>query len=79
MKDIMKEIINRFKSPVVWAGIISIVGLIFATAGVGLEDVTTWAGLQVVIVGVLSSPAKLAMIVVALFGFINNPKDKAGF
>lgn len=77
--NIAKEVAKRLKSPIVWAGIISIVGLIFTTAGAGYEDVTTWKGLLDVIISILTSPAKLGMIVVALFGFLNNPSTKDKF
>ena len=79
MKDILKDVVNRFKSPVVWAGIIAIVGLVFTTAGYGLDDVTSWSALYAVIISIITSPAKIAMIIVALFTFLNNPKDKVGF
>ena len=76
---VAKEVVNRLKSPVVWAGIIAIVGLIFTTAGAGFEDVTTWKGLLEVLIGIVTSPAKIAMIIVALFGFLNNPGNKDSF
>jgi len=79
MKDFLKVMISRFKSPVVWAGIIAIVGLVFSTVGVTFADVMTWQGLKEVLVGIITSPAKIAMIVVAVYGFINNPADNAHF
>lgn len=78
-KLIMDKVIVRMKSPVVWAGIIAIVGLIFSTAGYTLSDVSTWQGLGAVITAILFSPEKLAMIIVALYAFLNNPSTKEKF
>lgn len=76
---IIKDVFDRLKSPVVWAGIISIVGLIFTTAGFGFEDVPTWEALFDVIMSILTSPAKLGLIIVALYGLLNNPTNKEKF
>ena len=76
---VFKEVIKRFKSPIVWAGIISVVGLIFTTVGASYADVATWEGLKVVLIGIVTSPAKIGMIVVALYSFLNNPTTKEKF
>ena len=78
-KLILNKVVARMKSPVVWAGIIAIVGLTFTTAGYTLSDVSSWAGLGSVIMAIVSSPEKLALIIVALFAFLNNPADKEKF
>ena len=78
-KEVLNKVIYRLKSPVVWGGLIAIVGLVFTTAGYSLADVSSWGSLWNVIVEILSSPEKLALIVVALFAFLNNPENKKGF
>lgn len=78
-KEVLFTVLDRFKSPVVWGGIIAIVGLVFTTAGYSLADVSSWGALWGVIVDILSSPEKLALIVVSLFAFLNNPENKVGF
>lgn len=78
-KEVLAKVVDRLKSPVVWGGIIAIVGLVFTTAGYSLTDVASWGSLWNVIVEILSSPEKLALIVVALFAFLNNPENKTGF
>ena len=77
--SILKVVLERIKSPVVWGGMIAIVGLIGTTTGYSLEDVATWQGLWGVIVAIFASPKNLMLIIVALFGFLNNPTDKANF
>lgn len=64
---------NKLKSPVVWGGAIAIVGLVFTTAGYSLTDVSTWPALGGVILAILASPEKLALIIAALFALLNNP------
>lgn len=78
-KEVLKVVLNRFKSPVVWAGIISIVGLVFTTAGYSLSDVGSWGELGNVVLSILKSPEKLAMIVVALFAFLNDASNREKF
>ena len=78
-KEVLAKVIDRLKSPVVWGGLIAIVGLVFTTAGYSLADVSTWSALGGVILAILSSPEKLALIIVALFAFLNNPENKSGF
>lgn len=78
-KVILAKVIDRFKSPVVWGGIIAVVGLVFTTAGYSLGDVGSWGALWGVIVGILSSPEELALIIVAIFAFLNNPATKSKF
>ena len=78
-KLILEKVLNRFKSPVVWGGIIAVVGLVFTTAGYSLADVSSWGALGGVILAILASPEKLALIIVALFAFLNNPETKNKF
>jgi len=76
---ILKELFQRAKSPVVWGGMIAVVGLIGSTTGYTLEDIATWQGLGNVIVAIFASPKYLMLIFVALFGFLNNPTNKDNF
>lgn len=78
-KVVLAKVIDRFKSPVVWGGIIAIVGLVFTTAGYSLGDVSSWGALGNVIKEIVLSPEKLALIVVVLFTFLNDPSNKDGF
>lgn len=76
---VVKEVISRLKSPVVWAGTIAVVGLIFTTAGYGLDDIPSWAELGKVLIAIVSNPSKIALIVVAFYGLVNNPATKDKF
>lgn len=78
-KEVLAKVFDRLKSPVVWGGIIAIVGLVFTTAGYSLADVSSWGALGGVILAILASPEKLALIIVALFAFLNNPETKDKF
>lgn len=75
----VKTILARFKSPVVWAGIIAIVTIIFNTAGYQVSDLTSWSIVSDIAKNILSSPATIISILVAIFGYINNASDKKNF
>ncbi len=75
----IKTILARFKSPVVWAGIIAIVTIIFNTAGYQVSDLTSWKMVGDIFEKILSNPATIISILVAIFAYINNASDKKNF
>ena len=75
----VKTILARFKSPVVWAGIIAIITIIFNTAGYEISDLTSWAMVGDIFEKILSNPATIISILVAIFAYLNNASDKKNF
>ncbi len=75
----IKTILKRFKSPVVWAGIIAILTIIFNTAGYQISDLTSWAIVGDIFRQIFSSPAMIISILVAIFAYINNASDNKKF
>lgn len=67
---------NRWKSKGAIAGIISLVGIIFTTAGIDLQSLTTWAALGDNIIMVISNPYLVGLIGIAIFAFYNDTKTK---
>lgn len=61
----MKEVLKRFKSPIVITSLIALLYMVFAPS-IGLPD---WAEVSTQIVA----------LIYALFGVTNNPTDKSNF
>ena len=72
----MKEIIKRLRSPVVWAGLFAIV---ISVSGINPENMTEWGILADNVLDIFKNPFILISIVVSIFAFLNNPKDKEHF
>jgi hypothetical protein len=79
IKNILKEIKERIVSPVFWLGVGSIVSIIFQTAGIKFEEMTSWEVLLDNIITIISNPYMVISILVAVFSFLNNPKNQKGF
>lgn len=77
--NILKEIKERIVSPVFWLGVGSIIAIIFQTAGIKFEEMTSWEVLLDNIITIISNPYMVISILVAVFSFLNNPKNKKGF
>lgn len=64
----------RIKNPVFWAQIVlAIFTPILAYAGLTAEDLNTWQALGDLIMGALSNPYVLMLVVVSVWNAINDP------
>jgi hypothetical protein len=72
----IKTILERFKSPVVWFGLIATLA---SAAQISPENMTSWPILWDNIVATVSNPFLVAMATVAVFAYINNPETKDKF
>lgn len=64
----------RFKNPVFWAQIIlAVFTPILAYAGLTAEDLNTWSALGDLIMGALSNPYVLMLVVVSVWNAVNDP------
>lgn len=64
----------RIKNPVFWAQIVlAIFTPILAYAGLTAEDMNTWQALGDLIMGALSNPYVLMLVVVSVWNAINDP------
>ena len=64
----------RFKNPVFIAQLVlAILTPILAYAGLTLQDLTSWSALGNILVGALSNPYVLGLIVVSVWNAINDP------
>jgi len=79
MKKSLKKILSRFTSPVVWAGLIALIGVIFNAAGVELSELKTWGIFFQEVGNILGNPFIILSVIVAVFSFINNPSSKKDF
>lgn len=75
----MLEILKRFKSPAVWAGIISIFTIIIQGAGIKVAEITSWSILLNEFIKIVSNPYILISIIVAIIVFLNNPTESKKF
>lgn len=69
----MKELLKRFKSPVVISGIFTI---IIVVSGISPENMTSWGLLFDNIIAIFKNPFVLISIVWQVIAFLNNPIDK---
>ena len=74
--DFMKNFIERFKSPVVIGGLISIV---ITISGINPNNMTSWEILFENLIGILQNPFILISIIYQIFAFLNNPTDRENF
>lgn len=64
----------RFRNPIFIAQLIlSILTPILSYAGLTLQDLTTWASLGNLLIQALSNPYVLGLIIVSLWGALNDP------
>lgn len=67
----------RIKNPVFWAQIVlAVFTPILAYAGLTAEDMNTWKALGDLIMGALSNPYVLMLVVVSVWNAINDPTTK---
>lgn len=73
-EDIFMNWKVRIKNPVFWAQIVlAIFTPILAYAGLTAEDLNTWQALGDLIMGALSNPYVLMLVVVSVWNAINDP------
>ena len=72
----MKEALVRFKSPVVWFGIVS---TIIAVSGIAPETLTSWDLLWEAIVRIFTNPFTFFSCGIAVYAFLNNPTTPEKF
>lgn len=72
----MKEILKRFKSPVVISAVFTI---IIVVSGISPENMTTWGVLFDNILAIFKNPFVLISIIWQVVAFLNNPTDKEKF
>lgn len=64
----------RIKNPVFWAQILlAVFTPILAYAGLTAEDMNTWGALGDLIMGALSNPYVLMLVVVSVWNAVNDP------
>ena len=64
----------RIKNPVFWAQVIlAVFTPILAYAGLTAEDMNTWKALGDLIMGALSNPYVLMLVVVSVWNAVNDP------
>lgn len=67
----------RFKNPVFVAQLVMAIILpIVAYNQITVEDLTTWGGLIKLLVGAVSNPFLLAVVINSIYGAINDPTVK---
>ena len=70
----------RFKNPIFIAQIIlAVFTPILAYAGLTMQDITTWGALGGLIVGALSNPYVLGLVVVSVWNAVNDPTTPTPF
>jgi len=75
----LKELKIRSLSPVFIASMFAVVAIIVNAAGIKFEEITSWGILLEDILMILKNPFLIGSIIVAVFGFLNNPTDKKKF
>lgn len=64
----------RIKNPVFWVQIVlAVFTPILAYAGLTAEDMTTWGALGDLILGAVSNPYVLGLVVVSVWNAVNDP------
>ena len=71
MKDFLKN--PKFKNPYFWLGLVSI---IFASAGVDMNTLTSWNTLGQAVLGILQNPVAVIAVVGGILGVFNDNGTK---
>ena len=72
----MKEFLSKhpkLKNPYFW---LSIIGLIFASAGIDFQTLTSWQLLGQALLGILQNPVAIIAIITAFLGIWNDNGTK---
>ena len=71
MKDFLKN--PKFKNPWFWLGLVSI---IFGSAGVDVDTLTSWSALGQAVLGILQNPVAVMAVVGGILGVFNDNGTK---
>lgn len=71
MKNFLQN--PKFKNPIFWT---SFVAIIFASAGVDFNDLTSWSLLGSALLGIFNNPVSIMAVVVACIGVFNDNGTK---
>ena len=71
MKDFLKN--PKFKNPYFWIGLVSI---IFASAGVDMNTLTSWNALGQAVLGILQNPVAVMAVIGGILGVFNDNGTK---
>lgn len=71
MKDFLKN--PKFKNPWFWLGLVSI---IFGSAGVDMNTLTSWNALGQAVLGILQNPVAVMAVVGGILGVFNDNGTK---
>lgn len=64
----------RFRNPIFIAQLIlAILTPILAYAGLTVQDITTWSALGQILIGAISNPYVLGLVVVSIWNAVNDP------
>lgn len=72
----MKEFLKnhpKLKNPYFWLGLI---GIIFASAGIDANTLTSWYAVGVAIIGILQNPVAIVAVITAFLGVYNDNGTK---
>ena len=67
MKDFLKN--PKFKNPWFWLGLVSI---IFGSAGVDVNTLTSWGALGTAVIGIFQNPVSLMAVIGGILGVFND-------
>ena len=71
MKDFLKN--PKFKNPWFWLGLVSI---IFGSAGVDMNTLTSWGALGQAVLGILQNPVAVMAVIGGILGVFNDNGSK---
>ena len=71
MKDFLKT--PKFKNPWFWLGLVSI---IFGSAGVDMNTLTSWNALGQAVLGILQNPVAVMAVIGGILGVFNDNGTK---
>lgn len=71
----MKKIFEnpKFRNPIFWT---SLIAIIFASAGVDFNTLTSWSLLGEALLGILQNPVALVAVIVGMVGVFNDNSTK---
>lgn len=71
MKDFFKN--PKFKNPIFWT---SLIAIIFASAGIDFNTLTSWQLLGEALLGILQNPVAIVAVIVGMVGIFNDNSTK---
>lgn len=71
MKDFFKN--PKFKNPIFWT---SLIAIIFASAGIDFNTLTSWQLLGEAFLGILQNPVAIVAVIIGIVGVFNDNSTK---